>query len=311
MIISCPSCEATFKVDRLRMGPHGRKVKCAKCGNVWRAGSDGGPAAAPQPPAPEPAASEPSMAGLSAREILARHDAETAQEAAAAEPQPAPEAAGEQPESPDRAEAVKAAAGRSAVPGILFRKPPPEPELPPADAAPGEPPPPAMPDSEPAAPEASDTVPEPPVIQQAAAEIELPSIDVEPTEPTEPTEPSESAEQPPAPEPAVQTGEEVAEDAAGEPEAEMKDADRKPTLDPKKRRKLKSTGRQGSMTRALVLALLLALSLLGWVVWSKSQPGLDGKPVVVPPPPAAEEGAAPAPEEGAAPAAEEGAAPAG
>ena len=283
MIISCPSCEATFKVDRARLGPHGRKVKCAKCGNVWRTGRDGAPAT--KPTTPEPVAPEPSMAGMSAREILAQHEAEFAQEATATEQQP--EAASEP--SPGPTEAAKAAAGRPAAPGILFRKPPPEPEMPPAGAAP------EAPEPEPAAPEAPDPVPEPPVIQQAAAEIELPPVDVEPPEPAEP-------------EPAVQAEQEAAEDAgdeatqmedervpdsaepavdpaAGESDPEQTEAESRPTLDPKKRRKLKSAGRQGSMTRVLVLALMLALALLGVVVWQKGKmPGLD-QPVVVPPPP--------------------------
>ncbi len=298
MIISCPSCEATFKVDRSRLGPYGRKVKCAKCGNVWRVGRDGAPA--PEPTAPEPPAPEPSMAGMSAREILARHEAEFAQDAAAAEQQPA---AASEP-SPERAEAVQAATGRPAAPGILFRKPPPEPEMPPVEAEPAAPDPePAAPEApvpEPAASEVPDSVPEPPVIQQAAAEIIPPPVDVEATEATE--QPPES------PEPAVPAEEEVAEEAggeatqmeeeqvsdsaepavepaAGEPDPEPAEAESRPTLDPKKRRKLKSAGRQGSMTRVLVLALMLALALLGVVVWQKGKmPGLD-QPIVVPPPP--------------------------
>lgn len=37
MIISCPSCQASFRVDAARLGPAGNKVRCSKCGNVWRA----------------------------------------------------------------------------------------------------------------------------------------------------------------------------------------------------------------------------------------------------------------------------------
>ena len=51
MIISCPSCQASFKVDAARLGPTGKKVRCSKCGNVWRAMPD-------RPAEPESAAME-------------------------------------------------------------------------------------------------------------------------------------------------------------------------------------------------------------------------------------------------------------
>lgn len=37
MIISCPSCEKQFSVDESRLAPDGTKVRCSKCGHVWRA----------------------------------------------------------------------------------------------------------------------------------------------------------------------------------------------------------------------------------------------------------------------------------
>jgi predicted Zn finger-like uncharacterized protein len=37
MIISCPSCQASFRVDAARLGPDGKKVRCSKCGNIWHA----------------------------------------------------------------------------------------------------------------------------------------------------------------------------------------------------------------------------------------------------------------------------------
>lgn len=35
MIITCPSCSARYVVDPVKIGPEGRTVKCAKCGNAW------------------------------------------------------------------------------------------------------------------------------------------------------------------------------------------------------------------------------------------------------------------------------------
>lgn len=52
MIISCPSCETSFKVDAASLGPTGRRVRCSKCGHVWHAEPDAGDA--PAPPHPEP-----------------------------------------------------------------------------------------------------------------------------------------------------------------------------------------------------------------------------------------------------------------
>lgn len=66
MIISCPACETQFNVDALKLAPAGRKVRCAKCAHVWKAGPEGQPvedeATAPaestmqgEPATPEPA----------------------------------------------------------------------------------------------------------------------------------------------------------------------------------------------------------------------------------------------------------------
>ena len=35
MIIACPSCDARYVVDPAKIGPDGRRVKCAKCGHTW------------------------------------------------------------------------------------------------------------------------------------------------------------------------------------------------------------------------------------------------------------------------------------
>jgi len=60
----CPACSASYQIDAAVLGPQGRKVRCAKCGNTWHAmpaletGAEK-PApvverAAPPPKAPEP-----------------------------------------------------------------------------------------------------------------------------------------------------------------------------------------------------------------------------------------------------------------
>jgi predicted Zn finger-like uncharacterized protein len=77
MIISCPSCETRYQVDEAKFPPHGRTVRCAKCGNSWhQAGPEAemapavaasAPESAPQPqPEPEPAA-EPASRPASSR----------------------------------------------------------------------------------------------------------------------------------------------------------------------------------------------------------------------------------------------------
>lgn len=35
MIISCLSCQTSFKIDETRLSPDGTKVRCSKCGHVW------------------------------------------------------------------------------------------------------------------------------------------------------------------------------------------------------------------------------------------------------------------------------------
>ena len=50
--VSCPNCAATYNLDEAKVGPQGRKLKCAKCAHVWVAMA---PAAA-VPPVVEPVA---------------------------------------------------------------------------------------------------------------------------------------------------------------------------------------------------------------------------------------------------------------
>ncbi|MEN8195300.1 MAG: zinc-ribbon domain-containing protein [Pseudomonadota bacterium] len=52
MIISCPSCQTQFRVDEALLTADGKKVRCSKCGHVWRAMPDGQSAPSIEQPAP-------------------------------------------------------------------------------------------------------------------------------------------------------------------------------------------------------------------------------------------------------------------
>ena len=59
MILACPSCGASFRIDAGKLGAHGRTVRCSKCKHTWHASPDDGreEAAAPESdPAPAHAA---------------------------------------------------------------------------------------------------------------------------------------------------------------------------------------------------------------------------------------------------------------
>jgi predicted Zn finger-like uncharacterized protein len=54
MIVTCPSCSTRYLVDPAAIGQDGRRVKCARCGHLWRESAvEPVPAAAP-PPEPQP-----------------------------------------------------------------------------------------------------------------------------------------------------------------------------------------------------------------------------------------------------------------
>ena len=53
MILTCPRCATRYVVGEDQVGPQGRKVKCASCGERWMASPE--PETPPQPAEPEPA----------------------------------------------------------------------------------------------------------------------------------------------------------------------------------------------------------------------------------------------------------------
>jgi len=101
MIISCPSCGASFNIKPEVLGPNGRSVKCSKCANRWHATVDG---AAQQESEPAPAPAAPVAAEDAAAAAFPFDEAPQAEAADA--PSESPAAA---PATPDENAAAPAA----------------------------------------------------------------------------------------------------------------------------------------------------------------------------------------------------------
>lgn len=119
MIITCPSCGASFNIKPEALGPKGRSVKCSKCAHRWHATAE---AEAQTVPAAE-----------------AAPETEAAPEAAAdaAPPEPAAETdeAGEAPQPADASAEDRQAADEDAVPAPAGESDETEPEAPPPGMA--------------------------------------------------------------------------------------------------------------------------------------------------------------------------------
>jgi predicted Zn finger-like uncharacterized protein len=93
MIVTCPSCEAKYRVDPAALGARGGRAKCASCSHVWTVEDDAltlmEPVSAPEParepePEPEPGPSlrDKPHAAIRAREDAKRRKARLAAEGA-------------------------------------------------------------------------------------------------------------------------------------------------------------------------------------------------------------------------------------
>jgi predicted Zn finger-like uncharacterized protein len=76
MILTCPTCASQYRIDESKLGPQGRTVRCAGCGDSWRAEPLGEPLQlTPELVAPEQAVevftggAEPDLAETPAEEL--------------------------------------------------------------------------------------------------------------------------------------------------------------------------------------------------------------------------------------------------
>jgi predicted Zn finger-like uncharacterized protein len=89
MLIDCPNCTTSYRVDAASIGARGRSVRCARCRNVWFAEQTDADAAAPSP------------ADSANDEVVEAFSAELGPQSEPLEPEAAPEA----PIEPDAAAA--------------------------------------------------------------------------------------------------------------------------------------------------------------------------------------------------------------
>lgn len=122
MLIICPTCQTSYDIEATRLGPHGRAVRCAKCGTGWSVG--GMPAAAPAEAVSEafPQSGEPSGAAFAPAASTHAEAAESDVAWGVSEPDSVP-GADQPPHTDDAPPLVPEAAG----------------EATPADEAPAEP----------------------------------------------------------------------------------------------------------------------------------------------------------------------------
>ncbi len=68
MLITCPTCASSYRIDAAKIGPEGRSVRCAACRETWFLTPD---AAVEEPPEPAPDAQEDPIADAAWAEAAA------------------------------------------------------------------------------------------------------------------------------------------------------------------------------------------------------------------------------------------------